>query len=81
MKFNTISADMEKELLSLEKPVGQLIGQDGNAFSIMAIFARASRTAGWLKPQTDCVLAEMRSDDYDHLLGTVMTFMEESYDE
>jgi hypothetical protein len=58
-----------------ERPVLVLIGQDGNAFSILARARRALRLAGrgdeWLAFQV-----EATSADYDHLLAVVMEWFE-----
>jgi hypothetical protein len=54
-----------------ERPVLTLIGQDGNAFTVLGKARRALRVAGrdddWAAFQ-----AEATSGDYDHLLATVM---------
>jgi len=49
----------------------QLIGVDGNAFSIMGIFQRQARREGWSKQEIGLVLTEAKSSDYDHLLATI----------
>ena len=55
-----------------QKPVVRLVGEDGNAFSIMGRCSRAARKAGWTQEQIDAVMNEMRAGDYDHLLQTAM---------
>lgn len=56
-----------------QKPVVELVGQDGNAFVIMGLCQKAARRAGWTKEQVDAVMAEMRAGDYDHLLQVALT--------
>jgi len=58
-----------------ERPSLVLIGQDGNAFAVLAKARRALLLAGrdddWAAFQ-----AEATSGDYDHLLATVMDWFE-----
>jgi hypothetical protein len=54
------------------KPQVKLVGQDGNAFSILGRCQRAARTAKWDKVRIDAFMEEATSGDYDHLLQTVM---------
>ena len=61
-----------KETQETQKPKVTLIGQNGNAFVVMGLCAKAWRRAGndpdeWEKIQTD-----MMSGDYDHLLCVAM---------
>ncbi len=50
-----------------------LVGLDGNAFSLMGSFSRAAREQGWTKQEINAVLAECQSGDYDHLLQTLIS--------
>lgn len=81
MKFNKITEEKAEHLHSLPVPIVPLVGQDGNAYSIMGRFARGAKKAGWVKENIDLVLEEMKSDDYDHLLATVLEFVRESEDD
>ncbi len=54
-----------------------LVGEDGNAFAILARFARAARQAGWTDEEIAEVRKEATSGDYNHLLGTIMEHVEE----
>lgn len=56
----------------------ELVGSDGNAFSIMAKVARALRQAGVSKEEIDQYTKESMSGDYDHLLQTAMSWVEVS---
>lgn len=49
-----------------------LIGEDGNAFSILGRATSAARTAGLSKDEIDAYQKEAMSNDYDHLLRTTM---------
>lgn len=48
----------------------QLVGEDGNAFAIMARVQRALRQHGVSKDEINEYLNESKSGDYDHLLYT-----------
>jgi hypothetical protein len=54
----------------------QLVGNDGNAFSILGNCKTAAKKAGLTKKQIDEFLNEAMSGDYDHLLGTCMEYFE-----
>ena len=54
----------------------QLVGNDGNAFSILGNCKTAAKKAGLTKKQIDEFLNEAMSRDYDHLLGTCMEYFE-----
>lgn len=56
-----------------ERPVVRLIGQNGNAFMILGLCQRAAKKAGWSQEKIDKVMTDMRSGDYNHLLGVAMT--------
>jgi hypothetical protein len=49
----------------------KLVGLAGNAFSLMGAFSKAARKDNWTKEETDLVLNEAMSNDYDHLLATL----------
>lgn len=57
----------------LIKPTIQLSGKDGNAFAILATARRAALEHGldWERIKTEAL-----SDDYDHLLQTLMEYFE-----
>ena len=48
-----------------------LVGKDGNAFSLMGVFANQARKQKWTKEEIDKVLDEAMSGDYNHLLVTL----------
>lgn len=48
-----------------------LVGIDGNAFSIMGTFQHQARKEGWTQDEIEAVLSEAKSGDYDHLLATI----------
>ena len=58
------------------KPKLKLVGEDGNAFFIMGRATKAARKAGWTKEQTDAIMNEAMSDDYNHLLRTMMKYFD-----
>lgn len=53
-----------------------LVGVDGNAFMIMGVFQRQARREGWTDDEINAVLSEAKSDDYNHLLATIMNHCE-----
>ena len=58
------------------KPTVELIGQDGNAFSIMGRVKKALFRAGADKEYIDQYLSETTSGDYDHLLVVSMEYVD-----
>lgn len=54
----------------------ELVGTDGNAFSIMANFQTAARRQGWTKEEIKVVLDKAMSGDYNNLLATITSFCE-----
>jgi hypothetical protein len=51
-----------------------LLGENGNAYSIMARVGKALRKTGWSDRAVDAVHVLMKAGDYDHLLQTAMRF-------
>jgi hypothetical protein len=54
----------------------ELIGHDGNAFSILARVRRELRRARVPEKEVEAFLAEATSGDYDHLLRTCMEWVD-----
>ncbi len=54
----------------------KLAGEDGNAFSILGRVRKALRLANVSKEKQDEFMEEAMSDDYDHLLQTVMEWVD-----
>ena len=50
----------------------ELVGLDGNAYSVMGAFEKQARREKWSKEKINSVLAEAMSGDYNHLLATIM---------
>ena len=65
----------------LQKVKVSLVGEDGNAFLILGRATRAMKKAGYPKDVIDSFLKEAQSGDYDHLLQTVMEWVDEPDDE
>ena len=63
------------------KPKIRLVGEDGNAFSILGRASRSLRQAGATPAQIEEFMTEAKSGDYDHLLTTVMTWFDHDSDE
>jgi len=49
-----------------------LVGLDGNAFNLMGQFSKNARRQGWTAEEIKQVLDECQSDDYNHLIVTLM---------
>lgn len=45
-----------------------LVGLDGNAYSLLGMFSQAARRQGWSKEEIDAVLNRATSGDYNNLL-------------
>ena len=58
-----------------------LVGLDGNAFSLMGAFSRQARREGWTKDEIGAVLSVAMDGDYDHLLCTLMEHCEDPGDD
>jgi hypothetical protein len=58
-----------------------LVGQDGNAFFLMAAFAKNAGRQGWSRKEIDLVLDKARSGDYDNLLCTLMDHINDDVEE
>ncbi len=48
-----------------------LIGVDGNAFSILAAFRKQAKKEKWTKEEIEAVVKDAQSDDYAHLVTTI----------
>ena len=55
----------------------ELIGLDGNAFSLMGAFQRQARREKWSKAEIDIVLTACTSGSYDKLVGTLISHCKE----
>jgi len=54
-----------------------LVGLDGNAFSLMGAFQRQARKEKWTQEEIKEVLDKAHSGDYDNLLRVLMEHCEE----
>ncbi len=54
----------------------RLVGEDGNAFAILARVRRAMKDADVPRETVDAFRREATSGDYSHLLATVMEYCE-----
>jgi hypothetical protein len=54
----------------------KLVGKDGNAFSILGRVMKAMRRARLPREEVNAFTAEATSGDYDHLLRTVMEWVD-----
>lgn len=50
----------------------ELVGLNGNAYSLMGAFQNAARRQGWTKEEIKVVLDDATSSDYDHLLAVLV---------
>lgn len=58
-----------------------LIGLDGNAFSVMGAFKRQAQREKWSQEEIKKVLDEAMSRDYNYLLATIMEHTEPEDDD
>jgi hypothetical protein len=54
----------------------QLTGKDGNAYNLLGLVNRALRQAGISQAERDAFRQEATTGDYDHLLQTVMRWIQ-----
>ena len=59
-----------------ERPVLNLVGQDGNAFNVLGLARQAARKAGWSGEKIEAFLNEAMAGDYNHLLFVCMDYFE-----
>lgn len=59
------------------KPRCALVGDDGNALSIMGRVARALKANGYTKAEVEAYHKAATSGDYDHLLRVTMSYVED----
>lgn len=55
-----------------------LEGLDGNALSLVGAFSREAKRQGWSKDDIKLVEKEALSGDYDHVLQTLMSHIDET---
>ena len=53
-----------------------LVGIDGNAFSLMGAFRQRAKDEGWTKDEIQPVIDECMSGDYNNLLRTLASHCE-----
>ena len=51
-----------------DRPRVKLMDEDGNAFRIIGVCARAAKKANWSEDKWTSIKKDMMSGDYDHLL-------------
>lgn len=56
----------------MKKITLNLVGLDGNAFSLLGNFQRQARKEKWTPQEIKAVMTEAQSGDYNHLLQTLM---------
>lgn len=54
-----------------------LVGLDGNAFSLLAVFSGRARRQGWSQEEIKAVIEKAKAGDYDNLLRTLMENIED----
>jgi len=60
----------------MDKPQVQIIGEDGNAFTILGKVRRSMVDHGCDKEYIEKYMEEAMSGDYDHLLRVTMEYCE-----
>lgn len=68
-----------------QKPQIKLVGEDGNAFSILGRAIKALKRAGYTKEEIDQYQSQAKAGDYNELFRVTMEWCgcdsEEEYDE
>ena len=59
----------------------ELVGLDGNAFSVMGAFMRQAHKEGWTPEEIDKVIDKAKNSDYDNLIATIMEHTESPEEE
>ena len=54
--------------------------EDGNAFHLLGVFARHARQQGWSPEEIEAVRTEATAGDYDHLLQTLLRYVDPPHD-
>ena len=62
----------ESDMPKVKKVKLNLVGQNGNAFSLLAAFRKQACKEGWTPEELADVQIEATSGDYDHLLQTLI---------
>ncbi|MEW4571291.1 hypothetical protein AB1L88_25745 [Tautonia sp. JC769] len=58
----------------MEKVRLNLVGIDGNAYSLLGAFAATAREQGWSDQEIEAVREEATSSNYDHLVRTLVGY-------
>lgn len=62
------------------RPEVQLVGEDGNAFSILGRVSKALKRAGNDESVVDAYMEQAMAGDYDHLLAVTLAFTDYDHD-
>lgn len=68
VRYDIMDTHTTREIQMEKKPKLKLVGNDGNAFAIMAACQRAGKKAGWSTDRISDLLKRMMSGNYDNLL-------------
>ncbi len=63
-----------------KKVIMELVGIDSHAIAILGTFSKNAYRQGWNKNEVSEVIKEATSGDYDHLLQTIMKYVDEPLD-
>ncbi len=66
--------------MNAKRVVFDLGTQNGNAFHLLGKFAHEARQAGWSKSEIESVRSEAMAGNYDHLLQTLIKYVEHPTD-
>lgn len=72
---------MDKAPNGKDKVVVKLVGEDGNAFSILGRVRNAMRKAQWTSQEIEEYTKKAQSGDYNNLLRVTMEYVEEPEEE
>lgn len=77
LRDRCLTTEVEYDLLApITNVKVRLVGEDGNAFSILGCCRAAMRKAGYPQAFIDAFVTEATAGNYDDLLATVMRYVE-----
>lgn len=78
IKHSDLIRESVESLSKNPKVKTTLIGVDGNAYSLMGHFSSKAREQGWNKADINEVTNMAMEGDYNHLIRTLMTYIDDS---
>ncbi len=70
-----LSTAPKVDISKLSRPTANLVGVNGNVFSVLGHASKALKKGGWTPPQVEAFMQEAMSGDYDNALRTCMKYL------